>query len=119
MFEELHGLIIKTVGVVEPLRRALESRSGEVRAAFVYGSIAKGTDRAGSDVDLMVISDRLDTATLFEILQPVERTLARRVSPTVMSRREWRAKLSDRSSFVSRVAAEPRLFVIGTEDDLT
>jgi predicted nucleotidyltransferase len=56
----------------------------------VYGSVAKGTDKAGSYIDLMVVSDRLDHATLFEILQPAESVLARRVNPTVMSRKEWR-----------------------------
>ena len=58
IFEELHGLIVKTVGVVEPLRRALEVQADDVRAAFVYGSVAKGTDKAGSDIDLMVVSGR-------------------------------------------------------------
>ena len=118
VFHELQGLIVKTVGVVEPLKRALEARAGEVRAAFVYGSVAKGTDTARSDIDLMVISDRLHHADLFEMLQPVEAVLARRVNPTVMSRKEWRRKRSDPDSFASRVAAGPRLLVMGTDGDL-
>jgi len=118
VFEELHRLIVKTVGVLEPLRQALEARAGDVRAAFVYGSVAKGTDKAGSDIDLMVVSDRLDHADLFELLQPAEGVLARRVNPTVMSRGEWRAKRADPASFAARVAAGPRLFVLGADDDL-
>ncbi len=118
IFEELHSLIVKTIGVVEPLRQVLEARAGDVRAAFVYGSIAKGTDKAGSDVDLMVVSDRLDHADLFEILEPVESVLARRVNPTVMSRKEWRAKRADPASFAARVSDGLRLFVIGADDDL-
>lgn len=118
VFEELRGLIVKTVGVVEPLRHALGARAGDIRAAFVYGSVAKGTDKADSDIDLMVVSDRLDHADLFGILQPVEGVLARRVNPTVMSREEWRTKRNDPSSFAARVAAGPRLFVIGADDDI-
>ncbi len=118
VFRELRGLVVKTVGVVEPLRRALAPKGGQVRAAFVYGSVAKGTDRAGSDIDLMVISDRLDHADLFELLQPAEEALARRVNPTVMSRKEWRAKRADAGSFAARVAAGPRLPVIGTDREL-
>ncbi len=118
VFHELQGLIVKTVGVVEPLKRALEARAGDVRAAFVYGSVAKGTDTARSDIDLMVISDRLHHADLFEMLQPVEGLLARRVNPTVMSRREWRSKRSDPDSFAARVAARPRLLLIGADSDL-
>jgi predicted nucleotidyltransferase len=118
VFHELRGLIVKTVGVVEPLKRALEAGAKNVRAAFVYGSVAKGTDTAHSDIDLMVISDQLHHADLFEMLQPVEGLLARRVNPTVMSRREWRRKRSDPDSFAARVAAGPRLLVIGADSDL-
>jgi predicted nucleotidyltransferase len=118
VFHELQRLIVKTVGVVEPLKRALESKAGEMRAAFVYGSVAKGTDTAGSDVDLMVISDSLSHADLFAALQTVEGVLARRVNPTVMGTGEWRAKRADPASFAARVATGPRLWVIGVEDDL-
>ena len=68
IFEELHGLIVKTVGVVEPLRQALKEQAGDVLAAFVFGSVGKGKDKTGSDIDLLVISDRLYHAHLLEIL---------------------------------------------------
>ena len=57
MFSELHGLVQKTVGLAEPLRRALAPLSSQILVAFVYGSVAKGTDTAGSDIDLMIIAD--------------------------------------------------------------
>jgi predicted nucleotidyltransferase len=117
-FSELHGLIVKTVGVVEPLRRALAPRASDMRAAFVYGSVAKGTDRAGSDIDLMVISDRLSYADLFESLQSAEAVLARPVNPNVMTLAQWRTKRARKDSFAARVAAQPRLFVVGADDDL-
>jgi len=117
-FTELRGLIVKTVGVVEPLRRALTAKSGELRAAFVYGSVAKGNDKAGSDIDLMVISDRLGYQDVFDALQSAEGVLARPVNPNVMSLAEWRAKRAKRDSFAARIAAQPRLFVIGSDDDL-
>jgi hypothetical protein len=74
-FEELRGLIAKTVGLVEPLWRALEPLAGQIHAAFVYGSVAKGTDRATSDIDLLVVSDRLGHPDLFTALQAAEREL--------------------------------------------
>jgi predicted nucleotidyltransferase len=117
-FTELHGLIVKTVGVIEPLRLALAPRASHVRAAFVYGSVAKGTDRAGSDIDLMVISDRLSYADLFESLQSAEAVLARPVNPNVMTLAQWRTKRARKDSFAARIAAQPRLFVIGADDDL-
>jgi predicted nucleotidyltransferase len=118
VFEELQGLITKTVGVAEPLRRALSPTAGAIRAAFVYGSVAKGTDRARSDIDLMVVSDSLRYADLFEALQKAEVGLGRAINPTLMTAAQWRARRARADSFAARVAAAPRVFVIGSEDDL-
>ncbi len=118
LFPELHGLVTKTIGLVEPLRHALERHASAIRAAFVYGSVPKGTDTAGSDIDLLVVSDRLQYPEVFEALQGAEQALARPVHPTVMTAADWRAKRSRRDSFAARVAAQPKLFVIGSDDDL-
>jgi len=118
IFLELHGLVVKTGGLVGPLRAALEPLAERVDLAFVYGSVAKGTDRAGSDVDLVVVSDAVGYPELYEVLQDAERVLARPVNPTVLTREEWRTKLAERDSFVQRISAQSRLFVIGSEDAL-
>ena len=54
IFRELQSLVVKTVGLIEPLREALQPYSNKIKAAFVFGSVAKGTDTAQSDIDLMV-----------------------------------------------------------------
>jgi predicted nucleotidyltransferase len=118
IFEELHSLIVKTVGVAEPLRQALAGKARAIRAAFVYGSVAKGTDRARSDIDLMVVSDSLRYSDLFEALQAAESVLGRTINPTVMTVAQWRAKRAKGDSFASRVAGQTRVFVIGSDDDL-
>ena len=118
VFEELHRLIVKTVGVAEPLRQALARKARAIRAAFVYGSVAKGSDKARSDIDLMVISDSLRYADLFETLQAAEAVLGRTVNPTVMTVAQWRAKRARTDSFAARVASQARVFVIGSDDDL-
>ncbi len=117
VFAELHGLIVKTSGLVAPLRAALAPLADRIRAAFVYGSIAKGTDTAASDIDLMVIADGLEYADVYAALQPMEAKLGRAVNPNVMTRAEWRRKRGE-SGFAARVASEPRLFVIGSDDEL-
>lgn len=117
VFDELHGLILKTSGLLGPLRAALAPLAGRIHAAFVYGSVAKGTDRAASDIDLMVIADDVDYADLFAALQPVESVLARTVSPNLMSLPEWRRK-QKQAGFVARIAGQPRLFVSGSDNDL-
>ena len=118
VFEELRGLIVKTVGVVEPIREALAPRAGQIRAAFVYGSVANGTDKAGSDIDLMIISDELSYPDVYDALQSAEEVLARPVNPNVMSRSAWRAKRAQKGSFAARIARAPRLLVLGSDDDL-
>jgi predicted nucleotidyltransferase len=118
VFAELCGLVVKTVGVVEPLRHALRPVSDSIRAAFVYGSVARGEDRAKSDIDLMVIADSLTYPDIFSALQKAEAALARPVNPTVMTPAEWRTKRPRSGSFAWRVAAGPRLWVIGSDDDL-
>jgi len=117
LFGELHGLAVKTSGLLAPLAAALAPLAGRIQAAFVYGSVARGTDKAASDIDLMVISEDLDYGDVFKALQPAESTLARKVNPNVMAPAQWRRK-GAQAGFVSRVAGQPRLFVIGTDDEL-
>ncbi len=117
VFEELVGLVRKTVGLVGPLREALAPLGDRVRIAFVYGSVASGKERADSDVDLMVIADELDYPMLFESVQTAEQQLGRTVNPNLMTPNEWRRKSAQPDSFAARLLDKPRLPVVGSEDD--
>jgi predicted nucleotidyltransferase len=118
VYAELVGLVRKTVGLAGPLQAALAPLAGRITAAFIYGSVAKGADRAASDIDLMVIADDLDYATLTAALAAAEECLARPVNPNLMTRAEWRRKRAEADSFAARIAAQPKLFVLGAEDAL-
>jgi len=118
VFEELSGLVRKTVGLNVPLVSALEPLADSIAAAFVYGSVAKGAERPGSDIDLLVIADDLDYAQLYDALPQAEAALGRPVNPTVMTREEWRRKRASADSFVARIAAQPRLFILGDDNAL-
>lgn len=118
VFEELHRLVIKTIAVVEPLRTALAPHSERIQAAFVFGSLAKGEDRVGSDLDLMVLSDVLTYPDVYESVHSTERILARPINPTVMTPADWHRKRAEHDSFVARIADQPKLFVVGSESDL-
>ena len=80
-FAELHNLVVKAVGLVEPLRAALEPKASMIRAAFVYGSAAAGGDRTTSDIDVLVMSDKLTCAGVYDALQAAEEVLARPAQP--------------------------------------
>ncbi|MBN1857853.1 nucleotidyltransferase domain-containing protein [Candidatus Bipolaricaulota bacterium] len=117
-FDELRGLIVKTVGLVEPIRQALEALSSKISVAFVYGSIAKGEARAESDVDLLIVSATLGLADVYERLQDAETTLGRTVNPNILTLEEWKKKRQVPDSFVARIASQPKLFVLGDAHEL-
>jgi predicted nucleotidyltransferase len=118
IFDELHGIVLKTVGLVEPLRQCLAPYLDKIKVAFVYGSVAKGTDTARSDIDLMVVGEDLTYADLYAGLQKAESVLHRPVNPTFVSLQEWRRKANARDSVIAKIEAQPKLFVLGSEADL-
>jgi predicted nucleotidyltransferase len=118
LFAELCGIARKTVGMAEPLREALAPLVSKITAAFVYGSVAKRRDTAASDIDLLVVSDSLTYADVFGALEPFTEKLGRVVNPTVYTRQELAKRMKQRNAFVTRVLAQPKLWLIGTEDDL-
>ena len=118
IFKELRGIVVKTFGVADVLREALAPLAVKIRAAFIYGSVAKGSDTAASDVDLMVVSDEVSYSDLFALAAEAERRLGRKVNPTVYTPAELRQKLAAKNAFATRVLERPKVFVIGSENDL-
>ena len=68
IFAELCAMTQRTFGLADPLRGALAQMAARIHAAFVYGSVAKQQDTAGSDIDLMFISDDLSYGEVFGVL---------------------------------------------------
>jgi predicted nucleotidyltransferase len=118
LFAELSGIARKTVGLAEPLRDALAPLAARIVAAFVFGSIAKRKDTAASDIDLMIVSDELTYADAYAALDSVGRRLGRTVNPTVYTRREFARRRRDANAFLTRVLAQPKLWIVGSEEDL-
>jgi predicted nucleotidyltransferase len=118
LYPELRNIVLKTVGLAEPLREALKPVASDIRAAFVYGSVAKAADRAGSNIDLMVVSDNLSYGDVFGALDKLSRTLGRNVNSTVYSAAEFSKRAKHENAFITRVIEGPKLWVIGMENDL-
>lgn len=116
VFFELAGLLRKTAGVADVLRDALLPLGDRVTLAFIYGSVAAGKERPGSDVDVMVLGNAgfADVAMAFA---DVQTSLAREVNPTPMSPADFARKLAEGDGFARSVAANPRIWLIGDEDD--
>jgi predicted nucleotidyltransferase len=118
VFDELRTLVLKTVGLVEPIREALLPLADGIQSAFVYGSVARGTDTARSDIDLMVVSEALSYAEVFGALQEAEAAIGRPINPTLLTPGEWARRRAEGSHFATKVAAQPKVFIVGSEDDL-
>ena len=118
LFSELRNIVLKTVGLAEPLRDALKPLSSAIRAAFVYGSVAKATDQSASDIDLMIISDNLTYGEVFGALERATQTVGRKINPTVYTVAEFSKRTQTENGFVTRVLEQPKLWVIGSEHDI-
>ncbi|HRN75591.1 nucleotidyltransferase domain-containing protein [Ottowia sp.] len=118
VFAELRGLVLKTVGLADVLRAALAPLAEQIAAAFVYGSVARHEDTAGSDVDVLVVSDSLGYAELFGALEAATQTLGRTMNPTLYTQDELARRRAQDNAFVTRVLAQPRIWLLGDEEVL-
>ena len=119
IYAELCSIVQKTVGMAEPLRAALTPLAARILAAFVYGSVAKRQDTATSDIDLMLLSDDLSYGDTFAALEAASAALGRTVNPTILTRKDFAKRVKAKDSFLTRVLAQPKLWLIGDDDELT
>lgn len=117
VFPELQALIRKTIGLADALRLSLAPLAGRIDAAFIFGSMASGTESAGSDIDLMVVGDA-GFAEIVDVTYAAQATLGREINPKVMSASEWQAKKAERNAFLQDVLNKPRIMLIGDADAL-
>jgi predicted nucleotidyltransferase len=117
VFEELASILRKTSGLVDVLAAALSSVEKNIVMAFVFGSVARGEQQSNSDVDVMLVGS-LGFADAVQVLHPVQATLQREINPVVYSLDEFRRRAASDDSFVREVLAQPKLFVVGNENEL-
>lgn len=118
VFEELRGLVLKTMGLADVLRAALAPLASQIELAFVYGSVAKQQDTAQSDVDVMIVSSSLGYADVYGALENAAATLGRKVNPTLYTRVEIAKRIKQDNAFVTRVLQSPKIWLMGAEDEL-
>jgi predicted nucleotidyltransferase len=119
VFAELRSLIRKTFGVAAVLQSALRPLAGTIRAAFIYGSVAVGREKAGSDIDVMVVGDRISLDDVVAAFADAQDAIGRVVNPAVYPTAEFCRKLTAGQHFLSSVIGGPKVFLIGNESELT
>jgi predicted nucleotidyltransferase len=118
VFTELRSLVLKTMGLADVLRVALAPLAEQIAAAFIYGSVARQQDTAHSDVDVMIVSNTLGYGEVFGALESATVALGRKVNPTLYTPADWAKRFEQDSAFVTRVWQQPKIWLIGTEEQL-
>jgi predicted nucleotidyltransferase len=117
LFNELHGLILKTVGVADIIKKALEPRIADIKLALIFGSVAKRTENRFSDIDLLVVGN-ITFGEVVDLLSPAEGTLNRELNPVVYTLAEFNRRLSENHYFISDILSGDKIFVVGDENEL-
>jgi len=117
VFPELAGLLRKTSGAVSVLADALHTLAPEPQLVLIFGSLARGEENARSDVDLLIIGDNAFGDTV-KALYPAQQQLQREINPVIYTAAEFTRRLNAQEPFIGNLLANPKLFVIGTENDL-
>jgi len=116
IYEELKRIILKTSGLGQALRKALD-HLGAVKWAFIYGSVAAGDEDVLSDIDLMLVGE-VDRLGLSEVIAALEDSVGREINYMALTQRELVQRLADGDPFVENVLAGPKVMLIGDEDAL-
>ncbi len=117
VFDDLRSLLVKTTGLADVVREALLRTQARIRLAFVFGSIALGKESASSDIDLLIVGN-LKTQEVVGTLAPLEKVLRREINPIVYTPEEFKQKLSNRDHFIRAVLRQPKIWIVGGEDEL-
>jgi predicted nucleotidyltransferase len=117
VFPELERLIVKTTGIANVLRSALAPLADRVQVAFVYGSIARGEPLRASDVDVLIVGD-VEFAEVVAALATAQKKVGREVNPSVYGRADFERKVSQRQHFLTALLGEPKIFLIGSQNEL-
>jgi predicted nucleotidyltransferase len=117
VYEELVGIVKKTFGVADHIKDTLIPLDENIELAFIYGSIAKGTETNTSDIDLMLVGKDLSYGNVVEVLLPLEESLQRTINPTIYDIKDFVARLKEDDSFVTRVTEQPKIIIKGSEND--
>lgn len=118
IYKALLEIVKKTFGVVDVIRDGLSSIENQFDFAFVYGSVVKGEETAGSDIDLFIVTESLAYADVMNVLLNAEEELGRPVNPSLYTRAQVKKKLKEKNAFLTRLMEQPKLWVKGTEDDI-
>lgn len=117
VYPELSSLVSKLLGPEQQVEDALKPISDRIDLALIYGSVAKRTEHADSDIDLMLVSDTLTLEEVFEALGAAEINLSRTINPTLYKREEFKKRRANKSPFLRKVLEGQYILLKGSIDE--
>ena len=117
IFDELVSILRKTSGLVDVLANALLSFSDKITVALVFGSVGRGTESVGSDVDVLIIGE-VGFAEIVAALYPAQEIIGREINPKVFQQKEWKKSVCKKDPFVQEILKSQKLFIIGEANEL-
>jgi len=118
IFEEVRQIILKTKGLGDLLRGKLEQLGAEIDVAFIYGSVAGGTDAVDSDIDLMIIGD-VSTRAAAKVVAEIKKVVNREVNLSVYRRDEFRERVLEGNHFAIRLIDTEKIYIVGDDEALS
>lgn len=117
IFQELASILRKTSGLIDVLTTALKPVADKITTAFVFGSIASGAAHSSSDVDVLIIGEISFTEAV-SAFYSAQTIIGREINPKVYQKSEWNKLIENNNSFIKEILQKPKLFILGTINDL-
>ena len=116
LFDELCSIVRKTIGLEQSICDALQPLADRLILAALFGSVARGTDTATSDIDLLLVSDNLTLEAVYAAVAPTEGLLGRRVNPMLYTSTEFERRRAAKAGFLTRILQGPHSVLMGSLD---
>jgi len=116
IYAELASILSKTIGLADVVLEALAPLPDSIELAFIYGSVARGSESMGSDVDILIVGS-VDFGRIVDALHGTQKKLGREINAKVLSRREWNAKVKSRDAFTMEILRGPKIVLMGAVNE--
>lgn len=117
VYHELHGLVVKTIGIADVLRTAFQLAKEQIKLAIIFGSVASSYEGKASDIDVMIIGS-ISFEEAVSLLSPAEEKLGREINAVVYPFSEFRTKFKEGHHFIRTLLEDTKVFPPGDESEL-
>ena len=82
LFPEIHGLLLKHVGLDKVIDRVIKN-IGKITEVYLVGELAKGKN--SKVIDLWLVGNKLDTSYILKVVEKIEMLIQRKIRYIVLN----------------------------------